>query len=481
MSKIPFVGPAFKTRSSIFNSEDLYNMYLERGSQTSRSPVSFIGTPGLLLWAALGVPGPIRGLEVFNEQYSVAVTFDKVFRVKSDGTFLEIGTVDPAETPVSMASNGIVMMMVTGPSGYVVDVTGGSVTKIIDTDFEGSDTVDFIDQYFVFNKTGTGQFQISQILGTDIDALDFATAEGSPDLLLSLLVDHREIWLFGEHTTEVFFNSGANPDFPFERIPGAFLEHGTAAKFSPAKLDNTVYWLSKDENGLGMVMKASGYQPVRVSTYAVEVDIAKMIKEVGTIDDAISFTYQQEGHSFYVLNFPTAKRTWVYDVGENLWHRRCFRVPGTNEKQHIRAQNQIQFGHKTIVGDRENGNLYVLDLDTFTDNGALIPRIRVTPHIIDPDFKMQFFFYLEVCMEVGVGNVSGSGMDPIGVLRWSDDGGKTWSPEMQRSFGKVGEYKTRCRFPKLGKARDRVYEFTITDPVKVSIVSAVSHHKAGKF
>jgi hypothetical protein len=477
--KIPFVGPAFKTRSSIFNSEDLYNMYLERGSQTSRSPVAFIGTPGIYTWAALPASGPVRGTGVFNPTYSIAVAFDRVYRIDTAGIFTQIGTIDAAVTPVSMASNGNVMMLVTGPNGYVIDVVAGTVSQITDPDFLGGDTVYYIDGYFVVNVPGTQKWMISQLLGTDFDALDFASAEGSPDLLLSLLVDHREIWLFGENTTEVFFNSGANPDFPFERIPGAFLEHGCAAKFSPAKLDNTVYWLSKDTNGQGMIMKASGYQPVRVSTYAVEFDIAKMIKEFGHIDDAIAFTYQQEGHSFYVLSFPTANKTWVYDVGENLWHRRCYRNPVNNNKEMIRPWNQIQFANKTIVGDHENSNLYVLDLDTYTDNGDRIPRIRITPHIVDADNKMQFFFSLEVCMEVGVGEVTGPGEDPRGVLRWSDDGGKTWSPEMVRSFGKVGEYETRCRFPKLGKARDRVYEFTITDPVKVAIVSAISNHKVG--
>lgn len=475
--QIPFVGPAYKTRSSTFNSEDLYNMYLERGGPTSRSPLSFIGTPGLTLWANLGVVSTIRGLKVFNAAYAVAVVNDRVFRIKTDGTFNQIGVITQGTTPVSMATNGINMMLVTGGQGYIVDVVNLAIVQINDADFTGADTVDFCDGYYVFNKPGTGQFQITSLYGTDIDALDFATAEGAPDLLLSLLVDHREIWLFGENTTEVFFDSG-NSDFPFERIPGAFIEQGCAAKFSPAKLDNTVYWLSKDERGQGTVQKANGYQPVRVSTYAVEYDIAQMAKN-SRIDDAVAFTYQQEGHSFYVLNFPTAGKTWVYDAAENLWHRRSYRNTVTNVKEQMRAQTQMQFAGKTIVGDKANGLLYIYDLDTYNDNGDPIARIRVTPHIVDPDFKMQFFFYLEVDMEVGVGLESGA--DPQGVLRWSDDGGKTWSPEMRRSFGKMGEWRRRCRFPKLGKARDRVYEFTITDPVKVAIVGASSNHSVGLF
>lgn len=477
--QFPFVGPAYRTRSSIFNSEDLYNMYCERGGPTSRAPLSYIGTPGLALWTTLASVSGIRGMKVFNSAYAVVVSYDQAWRVDVNANFISLGVIAPGYTPVSMATNGINMMLVTGDQGYVIDPLAGTLTQITDADFVGADTVDFCDGYYLWNQPGTGRFQISSIYGTDIDALDFATAEGAPDLLLSLLVDHREIWLFGENTTEVFFNSG-NTDFPFERIPGAFIEQGCAAKFSPAKLDNSVVWLAKDERGQGTVQKANGYAPVRISTYAVEFDIAQMAK-TSRIDDAIAFSYTQEGHSFYVLNFPTAGKTWVFDAAENLWHRRCYRNPITNAKEQIRAQTQMQFAGKTIVGDRTGGQLYIYDLDTYSDNGVAIPRIRITPHIVDPDNKMQFFFYLEVDIEAGVGTENGTGIDPQGVLRWSDDGGKTWSPEMRRSLGKVGEYRRRCRFPKLGKARDRVYEFTITDPVKVVIVGASTHHQVGAF
>ena len=366
-------------------------------------------------------------------------------------------------------------MIVTGPHGAVLDPATRILTPITDPDFAGADAVQFIDGYFVFNQPGTGKFQITQLYGTSIDGLDFATAEGAPDLLLSLLVDHRELWLFGETSTEVFFNSG-NVDFPFERINGAFIEQGCAAKFSPAKMDNTVYWLTSDERGYGTVQRASGYQPQRVSTHAVEFAISQMPR----IDDAVSYTYQQEGHSFYVLSFPTAQQTWVYDASTNLWHQRAWRDPSDNTLKQDRAVCQMSFAGETIVGDHNNGNLYVLDLDYFTDNGDLIPRVRACGHLSDPDYRYQMFASMQVDMQVGVGLTVGQGSDPQAMLQWSDDGGHTWSNELWASIGKVGERLRRVKWRRLGRSRDRIFRVTITDPIRVIMIGATAQASLGR-
>lgn len=466
MAQFPFVGGSYTARSAAFDAERCVNMYPEAGSPTSKSVVMLIGTPGKRLWTTL-VGGGIRGLLRFSSSLSLAVCGPNVYKLDTSGVSTLIGSIDSRTYPVSMASNGIQVMIVTGPNGYVVDPIGGSVTQIVDPDFVGADTVQFEDGYFVFNKTGTGQFQITSLYGTDIDGLDFATAEGAPDLLLSLLVDHREVWLFGETSTEVFFNSG-NVDFPFERINGAFIEQGCAAKFSPAKMDNTVYWLTADERGYGTVQRAQGYTPQRISTHAVEFAISQMPR----IDDAVAYTYQQEGHSFYVLNFPTAQKTWVYDAAVNLWHERAWRDPSTGVLKQDRAICQMAFAGETIVGDWETGKLYVLDLDYFTDNGDPIPRIRACPHIFSSDYKQQFFASLQVDMQAGVGLTTGQGSDPKAVLQWSTDGGYSWSNELWAPIGKIGERRTRVKWRRLGRSRDRVFRVTITDPVRVVMIGA---------
>jgi hypothetical protein len=466
MARFPFVGGSYTARSASFDAQRCVNLYPETGSSVSKDVMMLIGTPGKRLWSTLS-GGGIRGLLRFAANVGIVVCGANVYKVDIYGSGTLLGTIDALSSPISMASNGTQVMIVTGPNGYVLNPVTGVLTQITNPAFTGADTVQFEDGYFVFNKTGTGQFQITALYDTTIDGLDFATAEGSPDLLISLLVDHREIWLFGETSTEVFFNSG-NVDFPFERINGAFIEQGCAAKFSPAKMDNTVYWLTADERGKGTVQRAQGYTPQRVSTHALEWAIGQMSR----IDDAVSYTYQTEGHSFYVLNFPTAQQTWVYDAAVNLWHERAWRDPSTGQLKQDRAICHVAFAGENIVGDWESGKLYVLDLDYFSDNGDPIARIRSCPHISGSDYHNQLFASLQIDMQTGVGLSSGQGSDPQAMLQWSTDGGYSWSNELWASIGKIGERRTRVKWRRLGRSRDRVFRVTITDPIRVVIVGA---------
>jgi hypothetical protein len=463
MRPLALIGPAYMSRSKNFEASRCINLYPEAsGSGTSKTIAMLVGCPGTVLFAQL-VGGGIRGVIRFSKTVSYVVAGSNVYSVTTTGASVLIGTVDAGTDPVSMASNGTVIMMVTGPNGYVITPAASTVVQIIDPDFFGADRVDYIDGYFVFNKTNTSQFQITSLLGTAIDPLDFATAEGAPDLLLSLIVDHREVWLFGETSTEVFFNSG-NPDFPFERIQGAFIQQGVAAKNSPARVGNSVAWLTANEEGQGMVVIAAGYQTTRISTHALEFAIGGYSR----IDDAIGFGYQAEGHEFYMLTFPTANATWVYDVATQLWHERAWRDPADGSLNRHRAQCVMNFAGRIIVGDWNLPQLFQLDLNTYTDNGAVMPAIRQVPHAASGDNVWQFFHKLWIDMETGVGLNSGQGSDPQVMLTWSDDGGHDFPAANERwaSAGKVGEFKRRVNFRRLGKSRDRVFRITVTDPVK---------------
>jgi hypothetical protein len=405
-----------------------------------------------------------------------------VFSVNIAGVSTLIGTIVPRLTPVSMASNGITIMLVTGPEGYVItpnDVSpaAGTVALIMNPAFTGADRVDYMDEYFVFNKTGTQEFQITGLLANTIDPLDFASAEGSPDLLISLIVLQRELWLLGAGSTEIFFDSG-NSDFPFERIQGTFIEMGCAAKNSPAKLvtaegNSLAFWLSSDDRGQGMVVKTAGYQAQRISTHAEEFAWAQYSR----IDDAIGYTYQQEGHSFYQITFPTANATWTYDTGTQLWHERAWRNPLDTSLNRHRSNCQMAFAGKIIVGDWENGNLYALSLDAYTDNGAILPAIRQAPHFASGDNTWTIFDRFWVDIETGVGLATGQGSDPQVMIEWSDDGGHTFPNQRWVSAGKIGEYRARAVLRRTGKSRDRVWRVTITDPVKRVLIGAGAKYR----
>lgn len=466
MAQFPFVGPSYSPRAKNLDAQQCINLYPEVGGTTSKTVMALLGTPGLALWATLA-GGSVRGLLRFSDTLAVAVCGPNVYSLTTNGASTLLGTISNGTSPVSMASNGTIIMLVTGPAGYVVDPVAKTVTQITAEAFTGADCVDFIDGYFVFNQPGSGRFQITGLYSSDIDELDFATAEGSPDNIVSLLVDHRELWLFGSNSTEVYFNSG-NADFPFERIAGAYIEQGCAATHSVAKADNSVFWLTADDRGKGMVMRSVGYQPQRVSDHALEYALSQYT----TVSDAVAYTYQQEGHSFYVLVLPTANVTWTYDISSGMWHQRAWRNPADGSMNRHRANTHMAFAGENIVGDWEAGKLYRLDLDVFTDNGDPVARVRTCPHLSDPDYRYQIFDSLQLDMQVGVGLPSGQGSDPKAMLQWSTDGGYTWSNELWASMGKLGDRRARVKWRRLGRSRDRVFKVVITDPVRVVIVGA---------
>jgi hypothetical protein len=288
--------------------------------------------------------------------------------------------------------------------------------------------------------------------------------------VVGIIADHRQLWVFGTDSVEVWYNAGS-ADFPLERIQGAFNEIGCVSAYSIAKLDNGLFWLGTDARGQGIVYRANGYTGTRVSTHAIEYAIA----QYGNISDAIAYTYQQEGHAFYVLTFPSGNATWVYDVSTQAWHERA----GFDAGQFMRHRSNCQcnFEGNIIVGDFENGNLYRFDLDVYADNGGVQKWLR-SWRALPPgenNFKRTAHHTLQLNAETGVGLNTGQGSDPQCMLRWSDDGGHTWSNEHWASMGQIGEYGYRTFWRRLGmtlKLRDRVYEVSGTDPVKIAITGA---------
>ena len=462
---IPFIGPSYTSRSVNIDAQRSVNLYPEVvESQTGKTVMALYGTPGYKTFCTLPT-SPVRGLwEAAGRLF--AVGGNKLYEVQPDGSATERGALGTSSGYVSMADNGQQVCLVDGPNGYILNLSTNVLTQIASSGWRGSDRVAYQDGYFIFSEPGTGVFYISSLNdGLTIDTLDFASAEGSPDNIVGLISDHRELWLFGQKTVEVFYNSG-NPDFPFERIQGAFIEHGCAAPHSIAKMDNSVFWLGSDDRGNGIVWKANGYQPQRISTHAVEL----AIQSYESVSDAVAYTYQDEGHMFYVLNFTNANSTWVYDAATGLWHERASGA-GNSISRHKADSHSFVFG-KHLVGDYSSGKIYEQDNDLYSYDGSPIVRLRSAPRIHN-DLKFLYFSAFQLDMETGVGLDKGvQGSDPQVMLQWSDDGGHTWSNEHWVSAGKIGGYKVRARWRRLGRSRDRVFRVIITDAVKVAMIAA---------
>lgn len=409
----------------------------------------------------------------------------------------------------------IITQIVTAGSAYYINkaytisseqMYALNFTVIPNTDgaFTGADVVDTVDNYFVYNDPNTQLFAASDALSPITQPLSFASKDGSPDNLVSLIVDHREIYLLGENSSEVWTDVGAFP-FPFQRIPGTSTQHGIVAKFSVSRVGNSFAYLSQNIRGQAQIMMMQGYTPTRISTHAVENTLVNQY-----VGDAIAWTYQLEGHEVYVVSFPTLDLTWAYDNTSGMWHKWLW-VDSNNVYHRHRGNCLALFQGMVLVGDWQNGKIYELDPNNYTDDGDEIRRLRRCPHLVE-DLQREFFDELQLQFQPGVGiggtftntNIyvsdpyiiapaqisiipslativigSATNIDqtstytnPRAMLRWSNDGGSTWSREYWIPIGQQGKYKNRAIWRRLGTARDRVYEVVITDPVKAVIVSA---------
>lgn len=470
--KVPFVGPSYTARSMNADAQLTLNCYVEMDSASPRAPVALYGTPGLRKVATLAT-GPVRGM-ITEAGYVWAVAGNTVYRVTSAYAVTTIGTIGTSTGEIGIASNGTEILIVDGSSGYIVTVATSTLAAISDVDFPaGVRKATYQDGYFVVTGDGSQSFYISGLLdGGDWNGLDFASAEGSPDYTVGVISDHRELWLFGSNSAEVWVNTG-NPDFPFERSGNTFIEHGCASAGSVTKLDNTVFWLGSDDRGTGIVWRADGYTPMRISTHATELAFAGY-----TLTDATAFSYQQEGHGFYVLHFPTDGKTWVYDVATQLWHERAYRDANTGVLSQWKANCHAMLGGLHLVGDCTDGRLYVLDMDYYLDDTAPILRVRRAQTQEQLQNRL-FYAELQIDMETGVGLDVGQGETPLMMMRWSNDGGHTWSNERTATVGAVGQYGARCRFMRLGAGRNRVWEVSMSDPVKFAVIGAIVEAQAG--
>ena len=500
--KTPILGGSYVARSINAADNRMVNLFPEAVPEGSGGKEAgfLLRCPGLRLLATVGT-GPIRGLWVTNgiayivsgsQFYSMTTSYVATLRGTVSGT-----------GPVSMADNGTQIFIACNPLSYIYNVSTLVFAQITDVDFPGAGSVGYLDGYFVFNEPNTQKFWVTSLLdGTSVDPLDFASAEGYPDDVVALIVDHREIFLFGNTSVEVWYDAGT-PDFPLARIQGAFMEVGCEAAYSVAKLDNSVFWLGSDARGRGIVYRANGYTPARLSTNAVEY----AIQSYGNITDAIGYTYQQDGHPFYVLIFPSAEATWVYDVSTQLWHERAGFENGLFVRH--RSNCQMSFNDEVVVGDYEDGRIYAFDLDVYVDDTQTQKWLRSWRALPtgQNNLKRTAHHSLQLDAETGVGlsvtpdydaenliTESGDylmtesddyltttsyfgapGYNPQVMLRWSDDAGHTWSNEHWNSMGKIGSYGTRTIWRRLGmteKIRDRVYEVSGTDPVKIAIMGA---------
>lgn len=486
-----FVGPAYTARSERFDCQRLVNFYIELdqlGAGKGQEAAVLISTPGLKFLQSIG-NGPIRATYTqSNILRAWIVSGNKVFTITdASATPVEIpGTLLTSTGIVDISDNGTQVIIVDGQYGYYVDTSAltPTVTLITDPNFHATDTITFQDGYFIgvdkgTSGTGTNAFFISDLYSVDFLPLNTANASGASDILVAAKSCNRQLYLLGAKSTEIWWDSGASGSTPFQRQDGRFSQVGCAAPSSVVIMNETIVWLGSNSQGGGIVYGLDNAMPTRISNHAVEY----AIQGYGDLSHATAYSYQQEGHYFYCLNIPGSNTTWVYDLSNQQWHERQSTKYGVTGR-HI-GQTHCVLNNQHIVGDYNNSNIYVYDLDTYTDDGRTVNRIRQTPHV-SQNLNNIFYKLLEVDLQFGVGlsntNVGGApsaGSNPQIVLQISNDGGQTWGNPIYATMGKIGKYKTRARWQRLGYSRDRVFRVIISEPVRATMLSAMLDMEIG--
>lgn len=475
--RTPFFGSYAQGRSLNLVDNRLINLYPEVVETKDGKDVgAFYGTPGLST-AATVTGDELRALyTVSSSAYAVAGA--NVYKLTSAYATTSVGTLNTSTGPVGIVDNGNWMLFVDGTDGFVYNVTSATFAQVTSASFPTNPaTCCYQDGFALVNDAGTQDFY--QCVVNDFNSwtgTNFSSADGQPGPIIRVFDNRREVWVFKETSTEIWVNAGAS-GFAFQRLSGVFIQKGCAAAYSVARVGQNIVWLGRDENGHGIVYAAIGYQVQRVSTHTIE----RKIQSYSTISDAIGFAYEDEGHFFYVLTFPTGDETWVYDLttsvamGVPIWHQRAYFSNGAFSRH--RANCYTFFNGKHLVGDYSLSRIYEMSLDTYTDFGGAkkwlrswrnFPPAASRPHPVR-------FHSLRLDIQTGIGVQAST--SPTAILRWSDDGGHNFSNEKFSQIGDIGETGFEVKWQRLGQTRknsglDRIWEVSGDDNMPTAIIGA---------
>jgi hypothetical protein len=466
-----FLGPTYRAASVNIDAEVCTNLYMEKTESPSGSapfPYALLGTPGLISRVA-GMHGPIRGLwSQDGRTFAVGrqTLYELSINYTGNITATSLANMAVDDNPVSMVSNGHgghQLLIVSAGFGYIYDLASGVFQQISDPSFPlNALMADFLDGFFIILQATTSNFSLSD----EFDGLtwngDSGQVQASSDNTVAIRVIQRTLWLIGTQRTEVWVNTGGS--FPLQPIAGVLIEHGTPAPWSVSECDGSICMIGQDAQGTAMVLQSEGYAFRRISTHAEERELSL----ITDLSSARAYSYQEHGHAFYVIRLNTGA-AMVYDLAERQWHRRGVWNTGTNAFDPPLQATHCFGLNRHLVGDATSGTVYEQTLAAYTDAGTPIRRVRACPHI-NEDAQWIFYSQFQLECETGVGTVATP--TPTLWLRYSSDGGHTFSSPRAASMGIGGAYRARAIWRRLGRARDRVFEVSGSDPVPHRFLAA---------
>lgn len=455
---VPIVGQSYHLKDWSVDCQRTLNLFpqvIESGN--APQVAALLPTSGLI--KKFEFDSYIRGMYAMSSQLLV-VAGQKLLSVKSDNSVKELGEVTGIGR-VYFADNSVQVMIVSNNT-YSLDLKSNVLTKLELGDFFGASDITVLDSRFIWTVPQSGRIQWSDLLSTKTTALSYATAEAKSDNLVRTIENNGQLWLIGERTTEIW-GSTTSKDQPFQRMGGGVIPTGCIAPASVCRFGDSLAWVTRTEHGQGQIVMTEGFSTLRISNHAIETDISSY----QNIQDAYGFAYQENGHAFLLMTFPSAKKTWCYDASTKMWHERSYYNPKTSQHEHHRAFVHSFFSGMQLVGDRQNGKIYQLTQSSNTDDGETIVRERITP-VVNPTTDRWIFHHLEVTAQVG----QESNTKPQIILDWSDNRGRTWSYSRQMDLGGIGEYDKRLIFKRLGQSFNRVFRLRFTDASRLVVLEA---------
>lgn len=457
-----FIGGTYESQAVTADQELTMNWYVEpmevEGPTTERA---LYPTPGVV---GIATGAGSRGrAHITAKGREFAVIGSIFYEIDSAGNLTNRGTVSDDGRSATISYNGDggnQLFIAAGGNGYLFNLSTNTFSTI--AALAGiADMGAHLDGYFLALDQATSTVYVSDLLdGTSWPATQYFQRSARPDPWESMIVAGSYIYLFGSETSEIWQDVGTSP-VPFALHPSGILEFGTCAEFSPRVADTAVMWLGQTKEGRGMVIRAYGFDPEIVSTFPLQ----RAINGYSVVSDAIGDAYNDLGHTFYLLTFPNEGVTWAWDFQSQVWANR-----GTWIEEETRFDVWRPIWHTLAFGqhrwlDISTGAVYEASTSYGSDvDDREIRRVRRAPCLMHENLRV-FYPGFEVDLEPGLGLSSGQGSNPLVMLRLSNDGGKTWSNEISRSAGAMGNYSTRVRWNRCGSARRRVWEVSVTDPI----------------
>ena len=473
-TQFPIVGSFGQERNPALEAERTINMF-EIDLPTGHWPrgekrTALLSAPGSeeKITFASGSNGRATFVDKLDKDVSFAVIENKVYEIDSAFVATLLGTINTTSGHVGIDQNQTQIIFVDGVDGWIHTRGSGTLTQIVDANFPTNpiDVVN-IDGYFIVPEQDTNQFYLSVLNDgtnwTHSGSPAFASMNSRPDVIIGLGTINRQLFIFGKQSTEVWQDAGT-ADFPFRRNSTVLPPYGCASVGSIAQGFGYLLFLAEDEEGVSSVIMARGTQFNIVSPPNLDYQLSTL----SGIDDAEGFIYKIDGEIFYQLNFTSANRTFVYNVRRQRWHE----LQAAGKNRHF-ANSHMFFQGGHYMTSYENGKLYRLSSDLYSDSGVTIPRERITTELSDPSNNNINVRRFQIDTLQGVGLANGKDEDPYVSLSISRDGGDTFGGELRGAVGKIGERRKRTLFRDgFGLSRSFVFKLTYYAQTKFMVLGS---------